>query len=98
MKEIPDKEIKNPLAIPVRTEILLEDNKILDIEITNIKGSIANPLSRQQLEDKFMDCTSFIGSESIQRNCFEWVLKIPDLSDIKHLTQILEEFPTVLNQ
>jgi 2-methylcitrate dehydratase PrpD len=73
-------------------EVELTDGKLLKTQADFGKGSPANPMSDDELSDKFRECASWGG---LDKACVEEVLKllwkIDELKDVNELTRLLRE-------
>jgi 2-methylcitrate dehydratase PrpD len=73
-------------------EVELADGKVLKTRADFGKGSPANPMSDEELSEKFRECAAWGG---LDRERIEQVLKlvwkIEDLADVNQLTQLLRK-------
>ncbi|MFC1982045.1 MmgE/PrpD family protein [Chloroflexota bacterium] len=76
---------REPQTVTVR----LKDGRELRCEVTNPKGDPANPLSQEELEDKFRDCArAALSTQDIDR-CLEMVSSLESLKDVSLLMGML---------
>jgi len=70
-------------------DIELENGKTLSKKIENPKGSPQNPLSRDELVNKFRECSSVIFSEKEIRKLIEMIENLEYMKNLSELTRLL---------
>jgi len=71
-------------------EIELDDGTLIEGQADFGKGSPANPMSDQELSDKFRECAAWGGLDRAQSQAIlELVWRIEELSDVTELTRLL---------
>ena len=73
-------------------EVELEDGRVLKTQADFGKGSPANPMSDDELSDKFRECASWGGMDKARtEEILKLVWRIEELKDVNELTQLLRK-------
>ena len=72
-----------------RVSITLDNGRVLEESVTVQRGDAKNPISRQQLEDKFTELSRGVLGEDRTLRVIDVVQRLDELSDIRHLTRLL---------
>ena len=73
-------------------EVELDDGKVLKTRADFGKGSPANPMSDEELSDKFRECASWGGLDKPRtEEILKLVWRIEDLKDVNELTKLLRK-------
>ena len=83
-KTIPDPE-KLDLTTPLLSRIELYDGSIHEIEIEHLKGSLQNPLSSADIQQKFEDCVCFSSINKVPDTLFRQIISIEKCKNIRGL-------------
>jgi 2-methylcitrate dehydratase PrpD len=84
------KQEKKVLA-PTRVKVFLKDGRILEETVYEARGGVKEPLSWDDLESKFQECTNDILSEGQRENIVGIIKNMDDLDDINVLTACLRQ-------
>lgn len=72
----PDFEAQYPAAWPARVRLTLADGTNLSAAVTHPKGDPENPLTSQELENKFRQLASYSGRTADVETLLEWVASL----------------------
>lgn len=72
-----------------RTEVKMKDGKMYSSTIEKRKGSPANPLTAQEVKEKFQDCTSLAISEEHAGCITDAVMELENIDDIGRLIKMI---------
>ncbi|MBI4596167.1 MAG: MmgE/PrpD family protein [Candidatus Tectomicrobia bacterium] len=75
--------------LPEIVTVKLKSGKELKKEVKNPKGSPQDPLSKEQLMDKFIDCVNLVLPSRRGEQAAEFINKLEKLSNISELMKIL---------
>lgn len=75
----------HPEKWPARLEIYTKDNRIYKAGFDYPKGAPENPLSREELQQRFIDFSTPTISYSEAKTIMEKILKIEEIIDINQL-------------
>lgn len=91
VETIPDPD-EMSLVTPIYSSIELKDGAILEIAVKDLKGSKTNPLSENDMENKFIDCLNFAGKKERAEDLYLVVKSVADLENISELTEKIYNF------
>lgn len=75
-----------PFAPDDRVSVVLASGEVLEhAPVVHAKGSWQRPLSRDELQDKFMDCATRVFKQGHAAALFEQLWNIEDLESIRSL-------------
>jgi 2-methylcitrate dehydratase PrpD len=73
-------------------EVELTDGKVLKTQADFGKGSPTNPMTDDELSDKFRECAAWGGLEKAKiEQVLKLVWRIEDLKDVNELTRLLRK-------
>jgi len=73
-------------------EVELEDGKVLETQADFGKGSPANPMTDDELSEKFRECASWAGLDKAKtERILELLWRVEQLGDVNELTQLLRK-------
>ncbi len=72
-----------------RLEVRLKDGNVRRGVTTAPKGDVANPMSDEELETKFLDCASLALGEGRAKDALELIRSFEQLDDVRRLTETL---------
>jgi 2-methylcitrate dehydratase PrpD len=78
VETIPD-PYEMSLVTPIYSSIELKDGAILEIAVKDLKGSKTNPLSENDMENKFIDCLNFAGKKERAEDLYFVTSLLPTL-------------------
>ncbi|MFH0768250.1 MAG: MmgE/PrpD family protein [Chloroflexota bacterium] len=78
-----------PAARPARVTVRLKNGKEFSHEAPNAKGSPNNPLTEEELAEKFRDCAQTALSEQQIKRCTQLLSKLETLPDISPLMNMV---------
>jgi 2-methylcitrate dehydratase PrpD len=70
-------------------EVELTDSRVIQRMATDARGTLEKPLKPHELEEKFMECASFVQDEETSRETLSLVRRLDKLSDMSELTDFL---------
>ena len=71
-------------------EVTLRDGRVLSREATTSRGTPDRPMSRQELADKFHDCSRELLSLEAEHQAVELIYRLDAIEDVKSLTSLLK--------
>jgi 2-methylcitrate dehydratase PrpD len=86
VETIPNPE-KVSTETPLYSRIELKNGEAFEISAIHLKGSISNPLSPADVENKFIDCLRFVGKEEKAEKFFNTAMSIAKLEQVTVLTE-----------
>jgi len=91
VKTIHDPEIAAMGVEKMRSvvEVELTDGRVIRRMATDARGTPEKPLKPHELEEKFMECVSFIHDEEKSKEILTLVRRLDKLSDVSELTDLL---------
>ncbi len=91
VKTINDPEIARMGTEKMRSvvEVELTDGRVFTRLAEDARGTPEKPLRERDVEDKFMECSSFVHSEEKSRTIYEEIKRITEYSDINEFTNHL---------
>jgi 2-methylcitrate dehydratase PrpD len=89
MKYIPDEKFKVDAVGPAIVTIKLNNGTVYKERIDYAKGTIQNPMTRQELENKFIGLTSNILPAKKIEGIIQNVMELEDLDNINKLASLL---------
>jgi 2-methylcitrate dehydratase PrpD len=82
-------EKSNPAGAPARVQIRLKDGNIYEKEVQYAKGTIQNPMSRIELEDKFRGLSSMVLTDDRVEKIIRIVARLEDLDNLHEICVLL---------
>ena len=86
--EDPELETVFPRQWPASVEITAQDGRNFSTRVDYPKGDPENPLTREELLDKFQDLTSAVYPEERRGNIVAWVLALEEEKSLKQFSQL----------
>ncbi len=74
---------------PARVEIQLKNGSIHERTVQFAKGTIQNPMTREELEDKFRELTKTILTKEHTKNIIDIVCELEGLDNLHELSALL---------
>lgn len=81
----------SPMRAPVETTIQMESGAVLSTVVDDAKGSAANPLTEDELRDKFGDCCAFAGMAGRTDALFDLAHGIPEAARMRDVMRAIAE-------
>jgi len=82
---------KYPRPVPAKIKLIMHNEEVIEKQIDYQKGTYLNPLSKDEIENKFLVC---VKSKMSEKNIRELISKVYDLKKIKDVGEIWENLPT----
>jgi 2-methylcitrate dehydratase PrpD len=91
VKTIHDPEIAAMGVEKMRSvvEVELTDGRIIQSMATDARGTPEKPLKPHELEEKFMECVSFVHNEEKSNDTLALIRRLDKLSEVRELTDLL---------
>jgi 2-methylcitrate dehydratase PrpD len=91
VKTIHDPEIAAMGVEKMRSvvEVELTDGRVIRRMATDARGTPEKPLKPHELEEKFMECVSFVHDEEKSKEILALIRRLDKLSDVSELTDLL---------
>jgi 2-methylcitrate dehydratase PrpD len=82
-------EKSNPAGAPAHVEIHLKNGSIHQSTVQYAKGTIQNPMTRKELEDKFRELTAKLLTKAHAEKIVRIVRELEELDDLRKLISLL---------